>query len=112
MERKITEQKLIVMSKNNSPNVKLTDEMIINSLDTFVWKPIIEVHKSLKIAIGKINKVEYKNGLVIADVVMFTDKYKDRFRYDNWMINFERWEEGILDKFEYVGCELYTNKII
>lgn len=97
-------QKLIVMSKNNSPNIRVTDEMIINSLDTFIHKPIIEMGErkipNLTMAIGVINNVEYKHGLVIADVTMFTDKYKDRFRYDNWMITLNK------NGFDYTECML------
>ena len=115
MERKMTKQKLIVMSKNNpSRKIKLTDDVIINSLKSFISKPIIEVDKTkspaISNAIGIIDKVEYKHGLVVADVTMFTDKYKDKFRYDNWLIVFEDGERGNFNRFKYFNCELYKER--
>ena len=106
---------MLLMDKNNSPNIDLTDEMIENSLETFEGKPIVYSPKTEKqgcysimnddnIPIGVIKEAKYdkETGLVIGKVIIWKEKYFNINKYSNWQISIE--DDKI--KFNFLGVEI------
>lgn len=110
--------RMILMYKTVTPNgLNVTEEMILNSLDTFKGKPIIlnngqelndytndeMVEKfNNEHCVGIINSVELVDFKVIGDVTYYNEEYaKDKF--DNWQIQLSEDRKS----FTYCSCEIF-----
>ena len=110
-------QMLLMREGVTQNGFNITREMILNSLDTFINKPIV-LNKGQELndytnseevnlfnrehVIGVINSVEYIDGVVMGEVVFYqTDNIKKE--YDNWQINMSDDKKS----FEYCSVELF-----
>lgn len=113
---------MLLMDKNDSPNIKLTDEMIENSLATFKEKPIVYNPKVDKQGCLKYNIINDNNtpigcikeaiynketGLVVGKVVIWKEKYFNINKYSNWQISINNEDKN---KFDFLWVEISENK--
>jgi hypothetical protein len=112
--------KMILMRKGITDNgLNITEEMILNSLDTFINKPIVLNYKQkLKNytenetvsefnktnAVGYIISANYnkENGLVEGEV-SFKHNKCIRDKFDNWQIELSKDKKS----FVYCSCEIF-----
>ena len=119
------EREMILMdAMRTENNLDITEEQILNSLDSFVDKPVIlnkkQEMKDYRIkekdlkqlnkerTIGIIKTVRYdKNTKQVVGIVQIyknKDYYKYfKLKYDNWQITFENNN----NKFEFVAVEIF-----
>ena len=118
------EREMILMNAMRTENnFDITEELILNSLDSFIDKPVVlnkkQEMKDYRIkekdlkqlnkenAIGIIKTVRYdkdtKQVIGIVQIYKNKDYYKYfKLKYDNWQINFEN-----NNKFEFVAVEIF-----
>lgn len=109
---------MILMRKGITDNgFEITEEMILNSLGSFIHKPIVlnetqflKDYTNDEIVtkfnkdhcIGVINSAQYINDKVIGDVTYYKGEYgKDKF--DNWQIELSQDKKS----FTYCSCEIF-----
>ena len=117
------EREMILMeAMRTENNLDITEEQILNSLDSFINKPVVlnknqeikDYSKDLKQlnkenAIGIIKTVRYdKNRKQVIGIVQIY-KNKDYYKYfkpkyDNWQITFENNNDN---KFEFNAVEIF-----
>lgn len=109
---------MVLMKKGVTDNgFEITEEMILNSLDSFKNKPIVlNQNQFLKDytdnnnvtkfndenCIGVINSAEYIDDKVIGDVVYFRDDFGQE-EFDNWQIELSEDKKS----FNYCSCEVF-----
>ena len=120
------EKEMILMNvMRTENNLDITEEQILNSLDSFIDKPVIlnkkQEMKDYRIkekdlkqlnkenAIGIIKTVRYdknrKQVIGIVQIYKNKDYYKYfKLKYDNWQITFE---DSKYNKFEFNAVELF-----
>ena len=89
--------KMIIMRLDNCTSVPLTEDIVLNSLNTFQNKPVIlrgihsanYIDKNNTNVVGVIKSVEYKNRQVLADIFWYDNTFRRRI-YDNWGIEMAR----------------------
>lgn len=112
-------QKMLLMQSGYTGNgFMIKDEMILNSLDSFIDKPIVLNKNEEWIdytdewmnrdyfqdkVVGVIKSVEFLLGEVIGDVLVYNDEYV-RNKFDNWQISFK---EGCRDRFNLESVEIF-----
>lgn len=110
----------VMITKNN---YDITEEQILNSLDSFIDKPIIlnknqemkdyckdlkQLNKERTIGIIKTAKYDKNTKQVIRIVQIYKDEdYYNYFKpkYDNWQISFENNVNN--NKFEFIAVEFF-----
>lgn len=104
--------KMVVMEAIPTLNdFEITEESILNSLQTFTNKPIVLINKDddndKGIKIGYIEEATYYNEIVLAQVNIY-DEYDKYYRvyYDNWQITYDETKE-IFDSFIYDKCYIF-----
>lgn len=113
MKNNCKHSEMILMKVGRVPNgFKITEEMILNSLDTFENQPIIlnkngerkdytnkdDVEKFNKeYPVGIITDIKFENGKVLGLVSWYKEEY-ERDEYDNWQIDIAD------DKKSFVYC--------
>lgn len=123
MKTNLTTKRMILMTEGLTQNgLNITKEMILNSLITFMNKPVVlnyneelkdytneEVVKEFnkKHIIGIIHTAEYNpNGYVEGNVVFSDENYaKDKF--DNWQIELS----DDKNSFVYCSCEIFSKGV-
>lgn len=121
------EREMILMeTMRTENNLDITEELILNSLDSFINKPVVlnkkQEMKDYRIkdedlkqlnkehAIGLIKTAKYdKNRKQVIGIVQIY-KNKDYYKYfkpkyDNWQITFENSVND--NKFEFIAVELF-----
>ena len=119
------EREMILMdAMRTENNLDITEEQILNSLDSFVDKPIIlnkkqemkdyrmkekdlkQLNKERTIGIIKTVRYDKNTKQVVGIVQIYKNKdyYKYfKLKYDNWQITFENNN----NKFEFVAVEIF-----
>ena len=120
------EREMILMdAMRTENNLDITEEQILNSLDSFVDKPVIlnkkqemkdyrikekdlkQLNKERTIGIIKTVRYDKNTKQVIGIVQIYKNKdyYKYfKLKYDNWQITFENNNNN---KFEFVAVEIF-----
>ena len=120
------EREMILMdAMRTENNLDITEEQILNSLDSFVDKPVIlnkkqemkdyrikekdlkQLNKERTIGIIKTVRYDKNTKQVIGIVQIYKNKdyYKYfKLKYDNWQITFENNNDN---KFEFVAVEIF-----
>ncbi|MDK0982949.1 hypothetical protein P5F71_07840 [Clostridium perfringens] len=99
------QRKMVVMNLYNNPH-KLTKDIILNSLDSFIKKPVVfnkdgkfqDYNDEIKVgifmyqnAIGFIKSIEIEKDEIVATIIYFNSSIKNKEinlkkKYDNWQI--------------------------
>ena len=118
------EREMILMeAMRTENNLDVTEEQILNSLDSFIDKPVVlnkkqeikdytkdlkQLNKEHAIGIIKTAKYDKDTKQVIGIVQIYKNKdYYKYFKpkYDNWQITFENSVND--NKFEFIAVELF-----
>ena len=118
------EREMILMeAMRTGNNLAITEEQILNSLDSFIDKPVIlnkkqemkdytknlkQLNKEHTIGIIKTAKYDKNTKQVIGIVQIYKDKdYYKYFKpkYDNWQITFENNDD--YNKFNFIAVEIF-----
>ena len=121
----IEKEMILMNAMRTENNFDITEELILNSLDSFIDKPVVlnkkqeikdyrikdedlkQLNKERTIGIIKTAKYDKNTKQVIGIVHIYkVEDYYNYFKpkYDNWQITFEN---NINDKFEFIAVELF-----
>jgi hypothetical protein len=111
---------MVLMRVENTANgLEITEEMILNSLDTFTGKPVV-LNKNREFrdytddkivkefqrenCVGVITDVKYnKDNKVVLGLVTYNSDEYDNCCYDNWQIDYEKGD----DRFVFCAVEIF-----
>lgn len=111
------EMKMILMREGLTPSMDITKEMILNSLDSFINKPIIFNNKqtlkdyidneivfkfNLDYCVGIIKSVEYNPKGYVEGKVIYYNMSHIKNEFDDWQIELSEDSKS----FNYCSCEI------